>query len=937
MKRSIKAVALGATALAAGVVSAGALAQTPDVITVTAQKREQTLQETPVSVAVVTDTAIEQSQIRDAADLSTLVPSLRVAEFAASSNTQFTLRGIGTSSFNPGLEPSVGVFVDGVYRPRAGAAINDLLSIERVEVIRGPQSTLFGRNTPAGVVSFITKAPEFEFGADAELTIGNYGQFVTKGTVTGPLNEAETLAFRLDATSHTNSGYIDNVSPRAGQSEINNRDRQNYRGQLLWLPSDRTEVRLIADFGTIDENCCAAPFGFYDPIDQGALVALGGTNLPANPFDGRMAVDGNVNTQLDTAGISAQIDHEFDGFTFTSITAYRTYDEAQNIDADFSDLDLVNPRQIDTEYDSFTQEIRFTSNGGERIDWMGGLFYYDNELTFNQDLGYGVDAKDFFDLASQAAVADIVAAIPTLPTGTGGISTLEFFVGANNLAGVTGVPALPPQGYIAAGQTVDENYQYDTQSWSAFGQLDFNLTDRFTVTVGARYTEEDKEMATDITITDPISAFTFPDLATNLRFTDPALCPAFPAPGFGNSCPFLLPTLLAGAAQTDPVFAAQLEGALVASGIPGATLANPFVVYDPNVAAFLANTPFNLLNDFSAFQNFSPVNASQFPTSRSDDNLSYNVILSYDVSDTLNVYASYSTGFKPGGFNLSYEAVETGVFQFEEETATSWEIGAKGSLFDGSMAYAVTYFNQEIEDFQSENFVGNGFALDNAGSIEVSGIELDVQWAATDRLFFTLGGTWLIDDKYGEYNFGPCPDSSPLLGPVWDPADPQFALCLDDSFPQAANYASQPGAIAGNTTTNIRENDAGVQGLFNNLSGADRQSSELVAAFTGTYVHPIGDTMELTVRGEATYTSEFALVTGLDPRPVANQDAFTLYNASVALSAVDERWALQLWGRNIADEEYVKGGFPSVGYLGASFNNYPGDPQTYGLTLRLRY
>jgi outer membrane receptor protein involved in Fe transport len=916
MKRSIKAVALGATALAAGLVSAGALAQAPDVITVTAQKREQTLQETPVSVAVVTDTAIEQSQIRDAADLSTLVPSLRVAEFAASSNTQFTLRGIGTSSFNPGLEPSVGVFVDGVYRPRAGAAINDLLSIERVEVIRGPQSTLFGRNTPAGVVSFITKEPEFELGADAELTIGNYGQLVAKGTITGPLNDSETLAFRLDATTHSNTGYIDNVSPSASQTEINNRDRQNYRGQLLWLPSDNTEVRIIADYGTIDENCCAAPFGFYDPIDQGALIALGGTALPANPFDGRMAVDGNVNTELETAGISAQIDREFDGFTFTSITAYRTYDEAQNIDADFSDLDLVNPRQIDNEYNSFTQEFRVTSNGGERIDWMGGFFYYNNELTFNQDLGYGVDAKSFFDLASQAAVADIVASINaaapgTLPANAGGITVLDFFVGANNATGVLGVPTAPAAGYIAAGQTVDENYQYDTQSWSAFGQLDFNLTDQFTITVGARYTEEDKDMATDITINDPISAFSFTDLATNLRFINPALCPAFPN---GNSCPFLLPTLLAGAAATDPALAAQLEGALVASGIPGATLANPLVVYDPNVAAFLANTPFNLLNDFAAFQNFSPVNASQYPTSRSDDNLSYNVILSYDVSDTFNVYASYSTGFKPGGFNLSYEAVETGVFEFQDETASSWEIGAKGSLLDGSMVYAVTYFNQEIEDFQSENFVGNGFALDNAGSIEVSGIELDVQWAATDRLFFTLGGTWLIDDKYGEYEFAPCPDSSPLLGPVYDPTNPLFSNCATP-----------------------RTNDAGVTGNFNNLTGVDRGNSELVGAFTGTYVHPIGDTMELTVRGEATYSSEFALVTGLDPRPVANQDDFTLYNASLILSDVDERWAVQLWGRNITDEEYVKGGFPSVGYLGASFNNYPGDPQTYGLTLRLRY
>ncbi len=914
MKRSLKAVALGATALAAGLVTTGAMAQTPDVITVTAQKREQTLQETPVSVAVVTDEAIAQSQIRDAADLSTLVPSLTVAEFAASSNTQFTLRGVGTSSFNPGLEPSVGVFVDGVYRPRAGAAINDLLSVERVEVIRGPQSTLFGRNTPAGVVSFITKEPEFEFGGDAELTFGNYGQRVAKATITGPLTEDETLAFRLDATTHTNTGYLDNVSPSATRTQINNRDRQNFRGQLLWLIGDNTEMRIIGDYGTINENCCAAPFGFYDPIDQAALVALGGTALPADPFSGEMAVDGNVNTSLDTAGLSVQVDHDFDSFVLTSITSYRDYDEAQNIDADFSDLDLVNPRQIDNDYTSFTQEFRLTSTGDNFVDWMAGVFYYDNELIFEQDLGYGVDAKAFFDLASAAAVADIVAGVPALAPGTGGISTLEFFVGANNAIGASNVPLLPAQGYIAPGVTVDENYRYNTESWSAFGQLDFNLTDRFTLTVGGRFTQEDKEMVTDITINDPISAFSFTDLASNLRFPDTNLCPGFPNPGFGDTCPFLLTTLLAGAAQGDAALAAQLEGALQASGIPGATLANPLVVYDPNVAAFLANTPFNLLNGFAAFQNFSPVDASQYPTSRSDENFSYNVIASYDVTDTLNVYASYSTGFKPGGFNLSYEAAETGIFEFREETASSWELGAKGSLLDGSMVYAVAYFNQEIEDFQSENFVGSGFALDNAGSIEVSGIELDVQWAATDRLFFTLGGTYLIDNKYGEYEFAPCPDTSPLLGPVYDPTEPLFAACASP-----------------------RVNDAGVSGTFNDLSGVDRGSSELVGSFTGTYIHPIGDTMELTLRGEATYRSEFALVTGLDPRPVANQDAFTLYNASVSLSSVDDRWDVQLWGRNITEEDYVKGGFPSVGYLGASFNTYPGDPQTYGLTLRLRY
>ena len=158
MKMFSKAVAMGTTAILTGLFAGSAMAQV-DVITVTSQKREQTLQDTPVSVAVVTGAQIEQSQIRDAADLQTLVPALRVSEFATSTNTEFNLRGIGTSSFNPGLEPSVGVFIDGVYRPRSGSAINDLMSVERVEVIRGPQSTIFGRNTPAGVVSVITMAP----------------------------------------------------------------------------------------------------------------------------------------------------------------------------------------------------------------------------------------------------------------------------------------------------------------------------------------------------------------------------------------------------------------------------------------------------------------------------------------------------------------------------------------------------------------------------------------------------------------------------------------------------------------------------------------------------------------------------------------------------------------------------------------------------------
>jgi iron complex outermembrane recepter protein len=905
MKMFSKAVAMGTTAILTGLFAGSAMAQV-DVITVTSQKREQTLQDTPVSVAVVTGEQLEQSQIRDAADLQTLVPALRVSEFATSSNTEFNLRGIGTSSFNPGLEPSVGVFIDGVYRPRSGSAINDLMSVERVEVIRGPQSTIFGRNTPAGVVSVITMAPDFDFNYAGEVTVGNYGMRQARGTVTGPLSD--NMAFRIDGNIHQNDGYIEVADGR----EANNRDRMSFRGQLLFNPSDNTEVKIIADWGNLDENCCAAPFGFYDPIDLAALVGLGGTAIPADPNGGdRIAIDGDLNTELTTQGISAQVEHDFDGFTLTSITAFRQYDEDQTFDADFSDLDLVSLRHIENQYDSFTQEFRLTSTGDNMIDWMVGGFYYNNELTYANSTPYGADARAFFDAASAPSVAPLVASFG-LPAGTGGVSLLEVFLNMNQAAGVGNfvplasgngaLPTTPAEGFISTQHgLLSERYQYDTTAWSAFGTFDWHVNDQFTVTVGGRYSDEDKEMTTAINQPDPMSAFSFVDLARDLRLVTPGTCDPvlFGAVG-GDACAYLVPSILFGQAQAAAVGGdPSLLNTLLALGISPTT---------PLTAAQAANPALNPLLGFTAFQNFAPVNAANFPTSRNDSNFSGNLILSYDVSDTFNVYASYATGYKPGGFNVSTNAAFTGVFEFEEETAESFEIGAKGSLDGGRFVYAAALFQQEVTDFQTNNFVGNGFALENAGSIEVSGLELEGQWAPTDNLLITGGFTYLFESKYGEYSFAPCPDSI-------DATDPNFTLCV-------------PG--------NERTNNAGVTALFNDLSGRDRGNSELLGALTATYTQQVGDGMELSWRGEMNHVSEFAHTTSLDTRSFANQDAFQLYNASVTLSADDGAWAVQVWGRNLMDEDYTKGGFPSVGYLGTSYNTYPGDPQTYGITLRVR-
>lgn len=881
--------AWGAAAIAQDATPADGAPVEREKIVITAQKREATLQETPVAVSAVTGETIEQAQIRDPIDLQTLVPSLRVSQFAASTNTEFNIRGIGTSSFNPGLEPSVGVFVDGVYLPRSGAAINDFLSLERVEVVRGPQAVLYGRNTPGGVVSFITKKPEYEWGFDGEATYGNFDQRILKGSATGPI-VSDQLAVRLDGVWNQRDGFLTNV---VDGSKVNDRDRYNVRGQALWEPSADVSLRLIAGYGNIDERCCAAPFTFYDPIDLFAFETLGATipTLPANPHSGDIAIDGRVQSDVKTNEYSAELNWEFDGFTFTSITAKTLYDESQDIDADFSSLDLAGRRFIQQEYDSFTQEFRLTSTGDRAVDWIVGGFYYNNKLDFTNNTPYGDQLRPFTDLASrqlfsqsfgQQNVDELFGLFGLGPTA-GAPSLLELLVASNAQAGNPlalqlaqqgrGGPLLGGAAYLGDGQgLVEEDYDYDTKSWSVFGQVDVHLTDKATFTVGMRYAEEEKDIDARIDINDPWSALNFADLGQDLRLVSAQTCLN---PADYQTCVFFVPFVLAQA------------------GAPF----NPLV---PLTDAQAANPGINALLALNSTQ-FNPPSGN-FADSREDENLAATAIFSYDWTDRLSTYASYSTGFKPGGFNVSSNATLTGVIEFNEETAESIEVGLKASVLGDTANVNFALFDQTIDGFQSNNFVGGGFALQNAGSITIRGLEFDGVWNPTERLLLTGGFSWLFDSKYDKFVNGPCPD----------------LFSLDDPGPCTPTI---------NTLT-------GLPTLIQDLSGKDI-GTEWTGSLTGTYFQPIGANLEGFLRGEVYYVDDQFLTTSQDPRIV--NDSTTLLNASVGLGAKDGGWELQVWGKNLAEEEYFKGGFPSVGLLGTSYNNYPSDPRTYGVTLRVRH
>jgi iron complex outermembrane recepter protein len=481
-KTTFRSKLIASAVVLASAVSAGkAMAQIEEVI-VTATKRAQTLQEIPVAVSVVTSESIEQSGVLDIKDLQTLVPSLRVTQLQSSANTNFIIRGFGNGANNAGIEPSVGVFIDGVYRSRVGSALADLPKLERIEVLRGPQSTLFGKNASAGVISVITAKPDLDaYSGSASVTVGNYDQLIVKGDITGPITD--NLAFSAFASVNERDGYYDNIELGTEQNEM---DRWSFRGQLLWAPSDVLEFRMIVDGESLDEICC----GVANLVDgpTGDLVrALGGNLVPNAPFAYKGFYDFDPVTEIDTSGVSLDITYDFESVTLTSITAYRTLEQFQLGDVDYTSARLINPdqaNQSDTEIDTFTQEIRLTSAGDGNLSWMVGAFYFTEDVDIDGAFSYGDQFRAYAD------------GLVTAGTGVAGVLDLIELLG--------GIPAgtffAEGQGFPSEVSTLDDD------TLSLFAQADYVFADDWTLTVGLNYTESEKDVSVNLVSTDVFSS-----------------------------------------------------------------------------------------------------------------------------------------------------------------------------------------------------------------------------------------------------------------------------------------------------------------------------------------------------------------------------------------------------------------------------------------------
>lgn len=833
---------------------------TGDDIVVTATKRERTLLDTPVAVSVTSGATIEQAQIRDLKDLQSVVPSLRVNQLQSSANTNFIIRGFGNGANNAGIEPSVGVFIDGVYRSRSAAQIADLPDLKRVEVLRGPQSTLFGKNASAGIISIVTAEPSFTQRGSAEATYGNYNAVVLKGAVTGPISE--TVAFSLGGNFNHRDGYAFDVRQNKA---VNDRNRYGVRGQLLFQPSADLKFRLIGDYDKIDENCCVA--GNIINGATGAIVnaLAGGTAIDAqNLFSYRVYNNFLSTNVIENYGGSLQADLTLGDFALTSITAYREIKADTDQDSDFTGADLIGRNSQNLGIHTFTQEVRLATNFEGPINFLLGGFYFNEDITQKNDIRSGTQFRPYGDQLIRAATG-----------GALNVTTLE-----NTFGALEGNPGKYVGQFFRAGTGLDELYRLKDESFSIFGQADFNPFERLTLTAGFNYTDDRKRFSTNVIDTDVFGTINF-DAPQYAPFRNQLLL------GGGLQQRGIDPnniaqvTAFATNPATAPIYAAIVANANANQNNPAA---NPLAGLRP-------------LQFLPPFQNLP--NAVE-PGRTSDDNFSYTLRAAYKIDNHLNVYVTYATGFKASSVNLSRNSLPTAADAARLRAAGLAVVNlTAGSRFAGpeksrvieggikgqfsNFAFNAAIFQQEITGFQSNVFTGTGFSLLNAPKQSTFGVEFD--GSVTPFRALTLNGSvTYLDPKY---------DSFPNGGAI-----------------VAGSFAVGPANLSGTRPAGI---------------------PEFAASMGATYTQRLSDSAKLLLRTDFNYQTPVQIAEGVLAlkREVKelNLAATVQFDGGIEISG---------WARNVTNNQYITTLFSSVAQSG-SVSGYPSQPRTYGGTVRVKF
>ena len=876
------------------------------IIVVTAQGREQLLADVPVAISAVNAETLQNSGANDIRQLNQVAPSLLVSSTGSEANGSARIRGIGTVGDNPGLESSVPVFIDGVYRSRSGIGLNELGEIDRVEVQRGPQGTLGGRNSSAGLISIYSKKPKFDFGASGEATYGNYDFMRFTGSVTGPLTD--TIAARLDGVYVKRDGFYQDTT---NNTDVNNRNRYFLRGQLLFEPSDALSVRLIADYTYRDEECCAAtyvdrtinPFiGNLNELSVPLSTGAGGSppNLPQPDGNNIINVLRDLGQDLSAFsqgygreisvspgrsysgqtkdyGFSGQIDYDLGAATLTSITAYREYRSGQASDTDYGTVDILYRGESDDAYrqfHTFTQELRLQGEAFDgKLDWLIGGFYANEKLTVTDNLRFGDDYGRFAScrLWSGGGLAALYS-----PTSPGCLAARPAAFGAASPAIYAALDAL--ESIQDRGTTLD-TYKQEDNNWAIFTHNIVHITDNIDLTLGLRYTNDKKKF--------------------NATF------------GNDNTACVTVQNLVGGFLGT-PALAA-VSGGLIGLSCQG--------------------------------NSTSELNGVSINDDRSEDEWTGTAILSWKPIDDLLTYASFSRGYKAGGFNLDRSALKSpivsfasvggaqalvGNLQFDPELVDSYELGAKYST--GPFSLSVSAFRSDFSNFQLNTFNGSVFLVQtiNGCSNLVGGPDADTDLSSAT---------------------GTCAPGDVTYGVRTEGVELESAMVPARNFRVAAGLTYAKTKYTDDLVGNV--NGAPLDAALRRLPGDNLSNApELTVTGSVTWTPDIGSSgLSGLVYIDGRMTSDYN--TGSDLFPQKEQDGYALFNARIGLRGPDEKWSIEFWGQNIFDKNYAQVAFNSPFQAGTSSapfddaNNYPGgrqifsqflaEPRTYGITLRGKY
>lgn len=877
----------GASLAAMGALSPAFAQQQPatddssnEEIVVTATGRAAAIQDVPIAVTAIGGDTLQQSGVQDLRDVTQVAPSFSMGSGQSnSSGTTARIRGLGTGSDNPGFEGAVGIFIDGVYRARAGAALADLPDLERVEVLRGPQGTLFGKNTSAGAISVITQGPDFDPGMYIEGLYGfdDLNETGLRAGVNVPVTD--NFALRVDGSIRARDGYITDLV--SGQ-DIDNRNRWTARAQALWDINSDASLRIIVDGGHTDEVCCGitpvsygsaqlvlagiasnvglpsptitSSFGARDMTVTPALPGLPvlGPGLPAQPATAARG----YGERTDDFGVSGQLDWDLGGVNLTSITAFRDWGSNRDQDIDFSDVDIAYRDGLAVAFRNFSQEIRLQGERG-RLNWLIGGFYGNEEMRTTDDIRIGAHANLYANAITQANVSgcelyDTQVAVD----GGGDTHPSVFYCAALNVNAAPGPdPFANPNVFLnqyLTGNTAGQGQQadhwgVDTQSLSAFTHDEFSITDQLVLTVGARFNHETKDLNADLFAT-------------------------------STSCDTLRTLNSTGATA--------------------------------GVVTVLVNTPFASIMNLACNPAINPIANGSWRGSNTENEWSGTASLAYHLNDDVMAYAGYSRGYKAGGYNVdrsgfamtpatvSQSSLSVNDLAFDPEFTDSYEAGIKTTLFGGTTTFNVTAFYEQIHDYQLNAFNGFNFITRNVPEAISQGVELEL--AARPWRNLTLNAGAVYNDAHYDttVNF-----NAPGV------ADPFFRNWV---------FSGDPFAFAPEWT----------------VTGGAMYDVPLGSA------NDVHARFYIDGRWNSGYRTQ---TLSRDPTGGTDNDAFAIFDGRISLGPQNGRWSVEFWGRNLTDETYLVGAFvpplqdSSSSPSFANYVAYPNEPRTYGITVRARY